>query len=298
MAKKHIRFDWAAKKILRDKKNFDILEGFLSELLKEDIKIEGLLESESNQEEEDDKFNRVDLFAENSKGEHIIIEIQNTRELDYLMRMLFGTSKAITEYLEIGKPYSDIKKVIAVSIIYFGLGKGDDYIYIGQTKFTGLHTKKELELTRTQQELLKKPTVQEAFPEYFLIQTTRFNDVINEPLDEWIYFFKNNEVLDTFNAKGMKAVREKMVVNNLPDDQKKKYDRFLDNLHTEASIADTVRIEQEEKIKEESEKAERRRTIQIARNLIKSGLDNPQISQVTGLTEPEIDDLRNNPPSE
>jgi len=300
MAKKHIRFDWAAKKMLRDKKNFDILEGFLSELLKEDIKIEGLLESESNQEEEDEKFNRVDLYAENSKGEHIIIEIQNTRELDYLMRMLFGTSKAITEYLEIGKPYSDIKKIFAVSIIYFGLGKGDDYIYIGQTKFTGLHTKKDLELTKTQQELLKKPTVQEAFPEYYLIQTTRFNDVINEPLDEWIYFFKNNEVLDTFKAKGMKAVREKMVVNNLTDDEKKKYDRFLDNLHTEASIADTVRIEQEEKIIEEREKAEKRKTIQIALNLIKLELNNAQISQVTGLPESEIEDLRNNPnlPSE
>lgn len=302
MAKKHIRFDWAAKKMLRDKKNFDILEGFLSELLKEDIKIEGLLESESNQEEEDEKFNRVDLYAENSKGEHIIIEIQNTRELDYLMRMLFGTSKAITEYLEIGKPYSDIKKVIAVSIIYFGLGKGDDYIYIGQTKFTGLHTKKELELTKTQQELLKKPTVQEAFPEYYLIQTTRFNDIINEPLDEWIYFFKNNEVLDTFKAKGMKAVREKMIVNNLPDDEKKKYDRFLDNLHTEASIADTVRIEQEERIKEEREKAEkegeRKKAIQVALELIKLGLNNSQISQATGLTESEIEALRNNPASE
>lgn len=226
MAKKHVRFDWAAKKLLRDKKNFDILEGFLSELLKEDIKIEGLLESQSNQEEKDDKFNRVDLYAENSKGEHIIIEIQNTRELDYLMRMLFGTSKAITEYLEIGKPYSDIKKVIAVSIIYFGLGKGDDYIYIGQTKFTGLHTKKELELSKTQQELLKKPTVHEAFPEYYLIQTIRFNDIIHEPLDEWIYFFKNNEVLDTFKAKGMKAVREKMAIHNLPEEERKKYDRF------------------------------------------------------------------------
>lgn len=306
MAKKHIRFDWAAKKMLRDKKNFDILEGFLSELLKEDIKIEGLLESESNQEEEDDKFNRVDLFAENSKGEHIIIEIQNTRELDYLMRMLFGTSKAITEYLEIGKPYSDIKKVIAVSIIYFGLGKGDDYIYIGQTKFTGLHTKKELELTKTQQELLKKPTVQEAFPEYFLIQTTRFNDVINEPLDEWIYFFKNNEILDTFKAKGMKAVREKMAIHNLPEEERKKYDRFLDNLHTEASIADTVRIEQEEKIKEEREKAEkegekigeRRKAIKVAFELIKLGLNNGQISQATGLPESEIEDLRNKPLSE
>ncbi len=38
MAKKHIRFDWAAKKMLRNKKNFGILEGFLSELLGEDVK--------------------------------------------------------------------------------------------------------------------------------------------------------------------------------------------------------------------------------------------------------------------
>ena len=111
MAKNHIRFDWAAKKILRDKKNFDILEGFLSELLNEDIKIEGLLESESNQEEEDEKFNRVDLYAENSKGEHIIIEIQNTRELDYLMRMLFATSKVVTENLPIGEEYANIKLI-------------------------------------------------------------------------------------------------------------------------------------------------------------------------------------------
>jgi predicted transposase/invertase (TIGR01784 family) len=252
--KKHIRFDWAVKKMLRDKKNFDILEGFLSELLREDIKIEGILESESNQENEGDKFNRVDLYAENSKGEHIIIEIQNTRELDYLMRMLFGVSKAITEHLEVGKPYSDIKKVIAVSIIYFGLGKGDDYVYVGQTKFKGLHSKKELLLSKAQQELLKQPTIQQAYPEYYLIQTTKFKDIIKEPLDEWIYFFKNSEVLDDFKAKGMKEVREKMKIHNMPDDIRRQYNRFLDNLHTEASIADTIRIENEEKIKKIEEK--------------------------------------------
>ena len=67
LLRKHVRFDWAAKNMLRDKKNFGILEGFLSELLKEDIKIEGILESESNQETESSKFNRVDLLAENSK---------------------------------------------------------------------------------------------------------------------------------------------------------------------------------------------------------------------------------------
>jgi predicted transposase/invertase (TIGR01784 family) len=296
MTKKHIRFDWAAKKMLRDKKNFDILEGFLSELLKDDIKIEGLLESEANQEEEGDKFNRVDLYAENSKGEHIIIEIQNTRELDYLMRMLFGTAKAITDYLPVGSPYSEIKKVIAISIIYFGLGKGDDYIYVGQTKFTGLHSKKDLELTKAQQELLKKPTIQQVFPEYYLIQTTRFKDVINEPLDEWIYFFKNNEVKDGFNAKGMEAVREKLAVNNLPDEDRQRYNKFLDNLHWEASVTETAKIEEAEriaeKVNEAREEERKNRDIQIAIKCIKRGDSNQEIMEITDLTIEEIEQVR------
>jgi predicted transposase/invertase (TIGR01784 family) len=288
MTKKHIRFDWAAKKMLRDKKNFDILEGFLSELLKDDIKIEGLLESEANQEEEGDKFNRVDLYAENSKGEHIIIEIQNTRELDYLMRMLFGTAKAITDYLPVGSPYSEIKKVIAISIIYFGLGKGDDYVYIGQTKFTGLHSKKDLELTKAQQELLKKPTIQQVFPEYYLIQTTRFKDVINEPLDEWIYFFKNNEVKDGFNAKGMEAVREKLAVNNLPDEDRQRYNKFLDNLHWEASVTETAKIEEAERFSD----ALKQQQMNIAIKCIKRGDTNEEIMEITVLTNMELDELR------
>ena len=285
MSKKHIRFDWAAKKILRDKKNFDILEGFLSELLKENIKIEGLLESESNQEDEDDKFNRVDLYAENSKGEHIIIEIQNTRELDYLMRMFYATSRAVTEYLDLKEPYSDIKKVIAISIVYFGVGKGDDYIYCGQTKFTGLHTHTELELTKAQKELFKKPTIQQTYPEYYLIQTTKFNDVINDTLDEWIYFFKNSVVLDGFHAKGMNEVREKLNIMNLSDVERKKYQRFLENLHTEASIAQTLTIEAEERV-------EKRREISIVIKCIKRGDTNEQIIEITELTFEEIEELR------
>lgn len=251
------------------------------------------MESEANQEEEGDKFNRVDLYAENSKGEHIIIEIQNTRELDYLMRMLFGTAKAITDYLPVGSPYSEIKKVIAISIIYFGLGKGDDYIYIGQTKFTGLHSKKELELTKAQQELLKKPTIQQVFPEYYLIQTTRFKDVINEPLDEWIYFFKNNEVKDGFKAKGMEAVREKLAVNNLPDEDRQRYNKFLDNLHWEASVTETAKIEEAERFND----ALKQQKIEIAIKCIKRGNTNEEIIEITSLTNEEIDELRKDTPS-
>ena len=75
---KYIRFDWAIKRLLRNKANFGVLEGFLTVLLGEKIQIMEILESEGNQQREDDKFNRVDIKARNSKDEIILVEVQNT----------------------------------------------------------------------------------------------------------------------------------------------------------------------------------------------------------------------------
>ncbi|MCI5144529.1 MAG: hypothetical protein D3923_03160 [Candidatus Electrothrix sp. AR3] len=67
MAKRRlISFDWAMKKLMRSKVNFEILEGFLSELLRDDIHILEILESESNKEDTRDKFNREDYVYHGS----------------------------------------------------------------------------------------------------------------------------------------------------------------------------------------------------------------------------------------
>ena len=70
------------KRILRDKANFNVLEGFLSVLLNEGVTIQKILGSQSNQETDDDKYNDVDILVENAKGNLIIIEVQNTKEYD------------------------------------------------------------------------------------------------------------------------------------------------------------------------------------------------------------------------
>ena len=88
---KYIRFDWAVKRLLRQKANFGVLEGFLTVLLGENVKIIEILESESNQQTIDDKFNRVDIKARNSKDEIIIVEIQNTERPKYTGALLSGT---------------------------------------------------------------------------------------------------------------------------------------------------------------------------------------------------------------
>ena len=129
-----IRFDWAMKRLLRNKANFSVLEGLLTTLLGEKIIIRRLLESESNQEDEYDKYNRVDMLAENSKGELVLIEVQNNNEYAYFQRMLFGTSKLVTEYINRGESYDKVRKVYSVNIVYFSLGHGTDFVYHGKTE--------------------------------------------------------------------------------------------------------------------------------------------------------------------
>ena len=68
------------------------MEGFLSELLKTDVSIEELIESEGNQFDAVDKTMRVDVLARLSDGEIVIIEVQCIRQWDYIRRILYGGS--------------------------------------------------------------------------------------------------------------------------------------------------------------------------------------------------------------
>ena len=149
-----ISFDWAMKRLLRNKANFEVLEGFLSELLERKIIINNIAESEGNRSDKADKTNRVDILVEADGKEMVIIELQYDSEDDYFQRMLYGVSKVVTEHINSGIPYSKIRKVYSVNIVYFDLGKGDDYVYRGGTNFVGIHTGNELHLTEKQHGLI------------------------------------------------------------------------------------------------------------------------------------------------
>ena len=195
-----VRFDWAIKRLLRQKSNFVVLEGLLSTLLGENVIIVRILESEGNKEDSEDKFNRIDVLAENSKGELVIVEVQNNRELDYFHRMLYGTSKAVTEYIHEGEKYGTIKKIYSVNIIYFDLGQGKDYVYHGKTQFKGIHFDDILKLSTRQREQFVKQEAGDIFPEYYVLRVNEFDELAKTPLDEWIYFLKTT-MFDFFFKK-------------------------------------------------------------------------------------------------
>ncbi len=284
----HIRFDWAIKKLLRSKANFGILEGFLSELLHEDIKIMEILEGEGNKETKDDKFNRVDILVKDSREQLILIEIQNTRELDYFYKILYNASKATIEHMKAGAPYSKVKKVITVSVVYFDLGQGQDYVYYGDTIFEGIHHKDRLELSATQKRLFERESVSKIFPEHYILKVNMFNDIARDSLDEWIYFLKNSEIKDEFRARGLAEAREKLRTINLSQKELRAYQRHLEDLHMTASLEEQFRFEQAQARQEGREEGLKIGMGKVALNMINHGMSIDEVTKITGLSTSDI----------
>ena len=235
-----ISFDWAMKRLLRQKANFEVLEGFLSELLRRKIIIKSIGESERNKADEHDKWNKVDILVEADDKELVIIELQYDSENDYFQRMLYGVSKAITEYIQESDPYSKIRKIYSVNIVYFDLGQGDDYVYHGITNFMGLHTRTALQLTSKQQQLYGKTFIGELYPEYYIIKVNKFDDVAKDSLDEWIYYLKNNKIRDDFTAQGLDKARKILALDKLTDEEKRQYWRRVEERRIRDSEMNTA----------------------------------------------------------
>ena len=279
--KKYIRFDWAVKRMLRDKANFAVLEGLITVLTGEVVKIEELLESEGNQENASDKFNRVDIKAKNSKGEIIIVEVQLTRQLYFLQRMLYGVSKAIIEHIEIGNMYDKVKKVYSINILYFDLGKGSDYLYHGKTVFTGVHTNDLLEVNIKEAEELRMCVPQDIFPEYYIIRVNEFNSVATTPIEEWLDYLKNNRIKDDTSTPGLREARQKLLYMTMSDKERQAYDKHMDDIMVQNDVLDTAKMEGRAE-------GEQSKAIDIAKNLKSMGLSIADIIKATGLSEDDI----------
>lgn len=289
---KYIRFDWAMKRLLRQKANFGILEGLLTTLLGMKIKIRQMLESEGNQDDENDKYNRVDMLAENDKGELFLIEVQNNTEYAYFQRMLFGTSKLVTEYIKKGQGYENVRKVYSVNIVYFSLGKGTDIVYHGKTEFRGIHNGDLLELSPFQRQKFNVDEVSDLYPEYYILKVNDFNRVAKSSIEEWAYYLNTGDVPKGAKAPGMEEVKEQLKVDRMSKAERSAYYKHLDNI---VILRDNIYTEREEgrlegraEGREEGREEERR---QNARRMKDLGLPAETISAVTGLTLEEVAEL-------
>ena len=295
--RKYITFDWALKRLLRNKANFVVLEGFLSELLGHDVKIVQFLESESNKENANDKHNQVDIMCEDTDGHKIIIEVQYERQYGYFYRMLYGTSKTIVENINAGEDYDRIPKVYSINIVYFDLGQGADYVYHGKQVFRGIHNDDELKLSARQRELFGGEEPADLMPEYYVLKVNNFNDVAKDSLDEWISFLKTGEIPEHPKAKGLAEAKERLRVDSLPEDERRAYFKELERQMIENDVMKSKFIDgKDEGIKEGIaqgieqgiEQGEQKKSISVARMMKAKNYPIADIVEMTGLSAEEI----------
>lgn len=299
-----VRFDWAMKRLLRDKVNHGILEGLITTLLDKSLRIRKLLESESNQDCKDDKQNRVDILAEDDKGALYLIEVQNETEQAYFQRMLFGTSKLVTEYINRGHGYDKIRKIYSINIVYFNLGGGTDIVYHGKTEFRGIHNDEVLRLSPFQQQKFDVSEVSELYPEYYILKVNDFNRWSKVPLEQWIYFLSTGDIPADATAPGLDEAREKLKLAHMTKAELDAYYRHIDNA---VILKDNIETAHDEGMFEgekigmakgmEKGMAEGKRqgmaeaAATIARHLKQMGMPMGDIMSATGLSEDEINNI-------
>lgn len=308
---RYIRFDWAIKRILRDKANKEVLEGLITVLLGEPVTITEILESESNKERFEDKSNRVDVKAKTAAGEYIIVEVQLTKERDFFQRILFGTATTINDQIGIGKDYSVIRKIYSINILYFEFGCGDDYAYHGVTTFRGM-TKKDSVLqlkTPSEEKYISESTKrmtmpEEVFPEYFLLLVSHFNEMARTPIEEWMEYLKDGAIRDDTTTPGLQAARKKLAIMSMTEKERREYRDFMVSVHAAKDNWDTMRDEAraeglaEGRAKGRAEgqaegraEGERNKAMETARRMKAKGYPLEDIAEISGLTVEAINRL-------
>lgn len=283
----YIRFDWAIKRLLRDKANFSVLEGLLTVLLCEEIRIEEIIKDEKAYCVWDDaQTDRIDIKAKDKKGDDIVIRIQNMRKLYYLERLRFGTP-AFAKHI-----YQEVNKVYLVSILYFDLGKGNDYLYHGQNRFIGVHTNDELLITAKEEGAIIQKLPQEVFPEYYLIRVNEFNQVAKTPLEEWVKYLKTGIIDPDTTAPGLPEAREKLRYYDMSPEERHEYDEHVNAIMIQNDVLNTAKLEGHAEGRMEG-RAEGRmeEKLEVAKNLKQLGISTDAIAQATGLSLEEIEHL-------
>jgi predicted transposase/invertase (TIGR01784 family) len=295
-----VSFDYAIKYLLKDKSNYDIVEGFISALLQSEgygpIKINGLLESESNRETKSLKRSVADLLVEDEKGTHYIVEIEREYSANFIHKACFNTCRLIVDNIVGGSDYMTIKKVFHISLLYFAPSDLKKPLYHGKTIIHEIDTDHPMRLHLA--DLGGKTfDITNVLPEYFLIFVPLFDDVIKKEIDEWLYVMKHSEVREDFKSPYMHKVAERLSILKMNDQEREDYFRYSKQTLTQRDYINAAeekgiekgiekgRKEGEEKGIEKGREAERKVMIN---QLYSSGMDIDSIHKFTKISKEEL----------
>ena len=294
---KLISFDYAIKYLLKDKGDHDIIEGFISAILKEQgykaVKIIAILDCESNKEQYSQKKSLADLIVEDEDHKKYIVEIERQEVKNFISKACFNTSRLIVDQISSGNSYLDIKKVFHISLLYFELG--DEPLYHGKTVVSGMNSNQKLSI-QIEDKSKNIYDATDVFPEYIFISIPSFDNRIEREIHEWLYVLKNEDVKPEFASPYMQKVSDRLSVLKMSIDDRNAYTKYIKDVATYKDAINTAEKKGREEGKKEGlaqgiQKGKKEEKLQIAKNMLVLGMSVSQVSSATGLGADEVKKL-------
>lgn len=287
-----VSLDYAIKYLLKNKGDYEIVEGFISAILQDAgypaVKVTNLLDGESNKESEELKQSVADVIVEDQQGHKYIVEIDSYYAGYFLHKACFNTSRLIVDTIRASQDYTSIKKIFHINLIYFAYANMKSPIYHGQTIFKEIEHESSRKL-HSSNKYDKEVDIHNLFPEYFIISVPIFNDVIKNEIDEWLYVAKHSEVRDDFKSPYMKKVAERLNLLKMTTKERIAYNKYVNESLKQRDYL----LSAEEKGREEGfEKGEENNAITTAKKMLAKRKPINSIIEFTGLTIEKIEQLK------
>ncbi len=252
--------------------NEKFLKSFLNAILGEEIKIKRVIhDARLEQIAREEKYGIIDLDVELENGKIINIEMQMKNNNNMEERTTFYAGKKISEQLEIGYNYKELKKVIIISILNYNFINLPEYV-TKTVRVADKHRKYEINNN----------------VEYYYIELKKFreqNPDMKEPINQWLAFIdmERGDLLEMAEKenKTIKEAKEYYEVLTGDAELKRLAEIRLMSALEEQSALDTARNEGAEQNK-----------IEIAKKLLRKGMTIEEIAEITGLSKAAIEKLK------
>lgn len=268
--------DFGFKRIFGTKPNKDLLIDFLNSLFNGEqvVKDVTFLNSEHVGDVHTDRKAIFDVYCENEKGEKFIVEMQNAYQTYFKDRSLYYATFPIREQAQKGEGWNyKLKHVYVVALLNYDMSDpafSDDTI----NHDIGLLDK------QTHRVFNDKLT-------FKYVEISKFNKRIEElktNYDKWLFILKNLSRLDRQPEYLQTAVFNRLFAEaEIAKFTRAELREYEDSLKAYRDIKNSLDSAEE--------KGERKKAIEIAKNLLEMGMSIDNIMKATGLSQKEIDML-------
>ena len=274
--------DYIFKRVFAYKGNESVLKDFLEALLKIEIKRIKITNPEIIPYEKGEKRGLLDIKAEINDGTMLDVEMQMKNERNTEERATEYMGKMISEQLQVGEDYQNLKKSIVIFITNYNFLKRNSYHSVGRMKFD-----KTIEDEYVNMGYDKEDEVASKYIEVHYIELPKFKKKELSKftkLDQWMCIFTQNREGIMLAEKENKEI--KRAINTLDFLSKDPKER---ERHNSIVMAEYNRLVSEHNFFEDGKKEGK---IEIAKKMLKEKVPIEMIEKFTELSKEEIEKIK------